>query len=280
MPPPDFDSVRREALARTRAALEDAPAAPDSPRACVPEALRGSLAEAVAAHVDSSPAAGAPPHHGVGSGTPAHSAAPRVGGVIFRAEHSSAAGVRTLPSVLRVLARELVEAPTIDVAARGAGAVRARLLSTGAYSRVALSTQPSASDAGALDVVVDVAPKSWGLQAGTSQTLSGKIEAGLTVSSFDALGLAETIKLSALTSPGSLSGADVLSAVSSSEPLSSTLSRTGAALAVPGHAYKAEFCVPTLGECAGGLLGRCKSAWHADARHNRMHPTRIAPLLS
>ena len=262
---PRLDEVRAEALSETRAALLSSAGASSPGAAEVPAALVERLARAraplpppppPASPPSSSPASSAGAGAGDGAGgVRASAASPRIASVSFRCDASSSVGVRTRAPVLRLLARELLAAGDADEALAAAGGVAARLLSTGAYSRVGLSSE-AAAQPGALDLFLDVTPRSWGLQAGTSQTLSGKIEAGVTLAAFDALGLAETIKLSALTSPGSLSGADVLSAVSAAssaaEPLAAAFARTGAALATPGKAYKAEFSAPTLGEEGGG----------------------------
>ena len=177
-------------------------------------------------------------------------------------------GLRTRADVLRVLARELVDAPSLAAVHAAVAPVRRRLLAAGVYTDVQLTGEPAAGGGDAMDVVVGVRPKrTLGLAVGGTQSVSGKLEAGTEVSLFDVLGLAETVKVSVTSSPGSLSGSDILQTLSATaEP---ALGAGGAAAGSEAWAhakrelmnvtpsYRLQLSKPTLGACArrGRRLG-------------------------
>lgn len=175
--------------------------------------------------------------------------------------------MRTSPSVLRVLARELLAAKTLDDLHAAAGPVKRRLLGTGAYSGVTLSGEAATPDGDAVNVVVGLQPRrAFGLSTGGTHSASGKVEAGLEVSLVDTLGAAETVKLAVATSAGSMTISDIVQSVSATAEPMLTGGAGGAAAAAPSaEALRASFAptpsiklqlsAPTCGAWEGGSSG-------------------------
>lgn len=164
--------------------------------------------------------------------------------------------------MLRVLARELLNAKSLDDVHASVGPVKKRLLSTNAYAAVNLSGEATSPSGDAINIVVGLQPRrKVGLTMGGMHSASGKIEAGTELSLVDTLGHAETLKLTVGTSAGSMSVTEIVQSVSATaEPMlhggqPSTPSREALATTfAPSPSIKLQLSKPTLGAYERGAF--------------------------
>ena len=204
-----------------------------------------------------------------------------------------------------MLARELVDAPSLAAVHAAAAPVKRRLAAAGVYSDVRLMGEAADATGDAINVVVGLRPKrTFGLAMGGTQSVSGRLEAGTEVSLYDVLGHAETVKLSLTSSPGSLSGSDILQTLSvSAEPVlgggggasgggADAWAHTKRELLTVAPSYRLQLSKPTFGECAvcarrarrgrsGGARTACVWAGvSARAGSRQLHSHQYEPALA